>query len=205
MKHQLRKLATHETLDYVKQNMMNCISLENNDKKTLFDYILPKINQNGLILEFGVHKGYSISYIAKKIGGRIIHGFDSFEGLPEDWIGQFPKAHFSLNGQLPQVPPNVQLHKGWFTETLKEFKKTNNEKISFMHIDCDLYSSTKIIFDLLGDQISENCIIIFDEYFNFPNWQEHEFRAFQEYVKSNKINYKYLAFTNRQQVAVQIT
>ena len=39
----------------------------------------------GLNLEFGVFKGVTISAVAKARPDLIFHGFDSFEGLPEDW------------------------------------------------------------------------------------------------------------------------
>jgi hypothetical protein len=46
-------------------------------------------------------------------------------------------------------------------------------------------------------------VIVFDEYFNYPNWQEHEFRAFQELVEECRVRYQYLGYA-RFQVAVKI-
>ena len=69
--------------------------------------------------------------------------------------------------------------KGLFDDTLPSFAKTHTQPVSFLHVDCDLYSSTKAIFDILGDQIVEGTVIVFDEYFNYPGWQHHEFKAFQ--------------------------
>jgi hypothetical protein len=46
-------------------------------------------------------------------------------------------------------------------------------------------------------------IILFDEYFNYPNWEQHEYKALQEFVKARGIAYRYLAFA-RQQVAIRI-
>jgi hypothetical protein len=34
----------------------------------------------------------------------------------------------------------------------------------------------------------------------YINWKNHEFKAWQEYVKENKINYKYIAFGQRQAI-----
>lgn len=62
-----------------------------------------------------------------------------------------------------------------------------------MHIDCDLYNSTKTIFDNLAPRIKSGTIIVFDEYFNYPNWQQHEYKAFQEFVEDNNIKYEYIA------------
>jgi hypothetical protein len=75
--------------------------------------------------------------------------------------------------------------------------------IAFMHVDCDLYSSTKTIFEFLGDAIGPGTVILFDEYFNYPNWEQHEYKAFQEFSEKCGVKYRYLAFA-RQQVAVLI-
>lgn len=161
--------------------------------------------KNGLVLEFGVYQGKTLNYIAKQLNEYYIYGFDSFEGLPEYWIDGFDKGRFAVD-KLPQVENNVKLIKGWFDETLPKFIETKKEKISYLHIDCDLYSSTKTIFDLLGNQIVEGTVIVFDEYFNYPNWENHEFKAFQEFIAKTKKEYKYLTYNYKhQQVAVLIT
>ena len=46
-------------------------------------------------------------------------------------------------------------------------------------------------------------IILFDEYFNYSNWENHEFKAWQEFVVKYQIQYEYIGF-DRQQVAVKI-
>lgn len=204
--HQLRKEATAESLSYVKEHMKNSVCIEAYDRADLLEYSVPKINKNGSILEFGVFVGTSITKISNTVNGRICHGFDSFEGLPKDWTGvNLPKNHFNLKGKLPFVPKNVILHKGWFDDTIPEFLKENDEMISFMHIDCDLYSSTKTVFDLLGKRITKGTIIVFDEYLNYPNWKKHEFKAFQEFVEKNNVKYEYLAFGSGCAVSVKIT
>lgn len=104
------------------------------------------------------------------------------------------------------VLDNVILHQGLFHETLPSFASINKDKsIAFLHIDCDIYSSTKVIFDLLGHMIKPNTIIVFDEYFNYPSWQKHEHKAFMEFTDSRKISYQYIAYNKmHQQVAVKI-
>lgn len=204
LQHQLRKIATEESIEYIEKNMKNCLCFSHN-KNILFDYTLPKINQEGLILEFGVRKGLTIKEISKRIGNRKCHGFDSFEGLPEDWSGQqYPKGAYSENGKIPKVPKNVIIHKGWFKDTLPVFLKKNKQKIDFIHFDCDLFSSTKKILDLAGNRLHKGSILIFDEYFNYPNWKKHEFKAFQQFVKNKNIQYEYLAFTSKSAVCLKI-
>jgi tetratricopeptide (TPR) repeat protein len=65
---------------------------------------------DGLVLEFGVRFGLSIRFIAAATDGDV-HGFDSFQGLPEEW-GNLPTGAYSAQGILPDVPPNVHLHVG---------------------------------------------------------------------------------------------
>ena len=186
---QFRLRATNETLDYIQKNMPDAIMFLSSEK--FFEYLIPKTKKNGSFLEFGVWKGKSIKIISELVGKRsskIVHGFDSFEGLPEDWLGfNDVKGKFNLHGKLPDVPKNVKLHKGWFHEILPKFLVENDESVSFLHIDSDLYSSAKTVLNLLRERIVVNTIIVFDEYFNYPNWQKGEFKAFQEFVKENNI------------------
>lgn len=75
----------------------------------------------------------------------------------------------------------------------------------FLHIDCDLYSSTKVVFDFLKNQIVKGTVIVFDEYFNYPGWQNGEFKAFKEFVIQNNVEYEYLTYNRyHEQVAVII-
>ncbi|MFY9685075.1 MAG: class I SAM-dependent methyltransferase, partial [Pseudolabrys sp.] len=113
------------------------------------------------------------------------------------------RSAFNVQGKLPRVPDNVRLHRGWFENSLPPWLKDNSGPVAFLHIDCDLYSSTQTIFNLLSERIVPGTVILFDEYFNFPNWENHEFKAFQEFVAQKKVKYTYLAFA-RQQVALRI-
>jgi hypothetical protein len=110
---------------------------------------------------------------------------------------------FNLGGNLPKVRDNTRLHKGWFDASIPKWLEANPDKIAFLHIDCDLYSSTKTIFELLASRIQPGTTIVFDEYFNYPGWREHEFKAFQEFVAGNSVKYTYLAY-GKYNVAVRI-
>lgn len=161
---------------------------------------------DGLWLEFGVYAGGTINRIARCTDKNIIFGFDSFEGLPEAWTGRieswdttgkergstYGPGTFSLGGVLPQVAENVKLIKGWFQDTLPIFKKEHPEKISFLHIDSDIYSSAKIIFDNLKDRICNGCIIVFDELVGYQGFEEHEWKAWFEFVKENDITFEWI-------------
>jgi len=155
-------------------------------------------------MEFGVRFGTSIRQIAA-LAKQEVHGFDSFEGLPEAWDNE-PKGSYSTEGAIPLVPDNVTLHKGWFEETLPNFVAHHQGPVRFMNIDCDIYSSTKTIFNLLAKQITHGTIIVFDEYIGNTNWREDEFKAFQEAVLSNGWKYEYLCFSFfTKQVVIRIS
>jgi hypothetical protein len=194
--------ALQRTVDYVERAMPDALGFDS--QRELIEFSLGAAKVNGHYLEFGVFTGGTIRFIARRIGSRVIHGFDSFEGLPEAWSGfSLGGRAFSLKGRLPRVPANVCLHQGLFDQTLPGWLSANLGPLAFVHIDCDLYSSTQIVLALLADRLVPGTILLFDEYFNYPNWERHEYKAFQEFVLANKIQYSYLAFA-RQQVAVRI-
>jgi len=147
---------------------------------------------DGLVLEFGVFNGKSIRQLATLTEGPV-HGFDSFEGLPESWCDE-AKGSYSAFGQLPQVPGNVRLHRGWFEDSIPEFQQTESGPIRFINIDCDLYSSTKTIFDFMAQQFVKGTVILFDEYLGYPTWREDEFKAFQDAANRNGWQYEMLGF-----------
>ena len=158
---------------------------------------------DGLYLEFGVFKGTSLNVIAESKPDKIVYGFDSFEGLPEDWEGVTSKGTFNVNGALPEVKENVKLVKGWFNETLPDFVKEHPEPCAFIHIDCDLYSSTKTVFNELKNKIVKGTVIVFDEYLNYLGWENGEHKAFTELLEESNLTCDYF-FYSAMQVAVKI-
>jgi O-methyltransferase len=97
-------------------------------------------------LEFGVYEGNSI-----RVWSRMNHhprsgfiGFDSFEGLPEDWTKKWTKGTFDSGGAAPQIDDDrVVFIKGWFQHTLPSFLKGFTPRSRLVvHSDSDLYSST---------------------------------------------------------------
>jgi|SaaInlStandDraft_5_1057022.scaffolds.fasta_scaffold59237_1 hypothetical protein len=204
IKYELAKRALESTANYVENNMNKLISVDT--KYKVHDIASDTVTvENGIVLEFGVYKADSINYIAKKLNKLDIYGFDSFEGLPEFWRDEFDKGSFAIEN-LPQVEKNIKLIKGWFNETLPAFTKIEKRNIAYLHVDCDLYSSTKTIFEALNNQIVTGTVIVFDEYFNFSGWENDEYKAFQEFINETGKEYKYLTYNNlHEQVAVVIT
>ena len=140
--------------------------------RKIFDY-LNSSQINGNYYEFGCHRARTFrmalteSRKHNNISMRYL-AFNSFEGLPEDWNGVCKKEHFKVKG-LPKVDKNTTLIKGWFNETLDVFLNENPDIIiDMIHIDCDLYSSTKNVFNILINSSrirSADTISILDEVF----------------------------------------
>ena len=159
--------------------------------------------KDGLVLEFGVRFGTSIRQIAALVDQEV-HGFDSFEGLPEAWHN-LPKGSYSTKGVIPSVQENVILHIGLFEETLPGFVEKFQDPIRFINIDCDIFSSTKTVLDFLAGQITHGTVIVFDEYIGNENWREDEFKAFHEAVLKYGWKYECLFFSfMTKQVVVRI-
>lgn len=201
--YELQMRARSQSADYAEAHMGDAVIFE--DATKMLKYCVRKAPQ-GAVLEFGVADGGSIAEIASVYKGTV-HGFDSFEGLPEDWAGHTEAAGtFDRGGTLPKVPKNVELHKGWFSDTIPVWKGKHSDPVGFLHMDCDIYSSTRDVLALMKDRLRVGTIIKFDEYFNYPNWQKHEFRAWAEFVKEHGVEYRYIAFTALHgRVAVEIT
>lgn len=148
---------------------------------------------NTLWLEFGVYTGTTINKIATYTT-KTVYGFDSFEGLPEDWRPKYDKGAFSLEGRMPETRPNVQLIKGWFQDTLKPFLQQQDRRISFLHIDSDLYSSAKYILDTCKAYLAEDCLIVFDELVNFEYFESDkcELMALYDFLHKNPVEWEWV-------------
>lgn len=164
-------------------------------------YGLSRAAVEGLVLEFGVRRGTSLRHIAKE-AGQAVHGFDSFDGLPESW-GNAPQG--VLRAALPDMPDGVTLHRGWFEQTLPEFLRDHPGPVRFANIDSDLYSSARTVLTALTDRIVPGTVLVFDEMIGNRSWAEDEYRAFCEFVSENPWQWRVLALAPAtKQVAVQM-
>ena len=137
----------------------------------------------GLALEFGVASGDTLRLIAKARPGQT-YGFDSFDGLPETWRDGFNQGMFACP---PPDVPGAELVVGLFEDTLPAwFARHPVAEVGFVHIDCDLYSSTATILDHLH-HLESGTVIVFDELTGYPGWEQHEHRALLEWVASSGI------------------
>lgn len=201
----LYERAVEDSTDYA-QEKMNSALLFHNNRRTMWSYAVSQISVNGIVAEFGVWKGDSIKELAKLLPWKTIYGFDSFYGLKEDWGGfEFPKGTFNLNGEVPEIEnKNVVLVAGYFDESLPKWLEENKGLFSFIYIDSDTYEAANTILENIGpSRIVKGTIILFDEYFGYNNWRQHEFKAWQEFVQKYNISYEYKAI-NDTQVLVKV-
>jgi hypothetical protein len=193
--------AAMESAQFYEEFMLTARAMDSD--LSLLSHAMSIAPAEGLILEFGVASGRTIRHVAS-LTERKIHGFDSFEGLPESWRTGFDQGMFKQ--QLPAVPSNVTLHKGWFSATLPPFMSKTNEPIALLHVDCDLYSSTALVLDTLKNSIGKGTVIVFDEYLNYPGWKQHEHKAFQEFVAKTGLTFRFDSFVpSHQQVCAVVT
>lgn len=168
------------------------------------EYGLSLAPSGGLALEFGVASGTTLKIIAAGRNGERVYGFDSFKGLPTDWRSGFPAGMFQVE-EPPEVP-GAELVIGLFEDTLPGFLAEHEGPVDFLHIDSDLYSSAQTVLDQVGPRLRVGSVIVFDEFFNYPAWQEHEFQAWTEYVDRTGTKFAYRAYTwDNEQVVVEIT
>ena len=149
-----------------------------NDPIKTLEFALSQSKSTGVGLEFGVYSGRTLKVIVDKYPGRTF-GFDSFEGLPEYWRDGFPAGTFKVN-EIPAID-GASIIDGLFQDTVEPFLKNLTGSISFIHLDADLYSSTIFVLRKLNDLIKPGCIILFDEFMNYPGFENHEYLAFSEW------------------------
>ena len=152
-------------------------------------------------LEFGVWKGNSANFFSKYV--EKLYVFDSFQGLKEEWTGMLKKGAFNLNKKIPRLNKNVIPTVGWVEDTIDNFLKKYNPKINFVHFDMDLYSPTLYTLQKIKPYLIDGAIILFDEFYNYLDWENGEYKALTEVF--NKSEYEYKGYTiNSKEVFIKI-
>lgn len=185
--------------------------------------LINEVNRFGWALEFGVASGESLVEIAKFMD---VVGFDSFQGLPEDWRPGFEAGSFAVEGSVDEhmrrikkkaedFMSTVVLRDGWFEDSLPAFISSKTKirenvimnNIDLVHVDCDIYSSTKTIFDHIGPYLFPGTVIVFDEWHGYStgNPEDHEQKAFKEFVADHpNFNWQVIGH-GPQQWAIRVT
>lgn len=146
-----------------------------------------------LYLEFGVFQGESMrvwSALLRHPEAQL-HGFDSFEGLPEEWSLEEGAGHFSTNGRTPEFDDSrIRLYKGWFEDTLPGYEPPPHDAL-VVNVDSDLYSSAALVLEHVGPHLRPGSFLYFDEF----NHREHELRAFDEFLRKTGMRFEIVAAT----------
>lgn len=145
-----------------------------------------------LYLEFGVFQGASLRWWSRALRhhGSELHGFDSFEGLPETFDAHsYPQGTFNVGGQPPKIDDRrVHFHVGLFENTLPRFVVPDHERL-VITLDADLYSATKLVLDHLAPVIRPGTVLYFDELSRV----DHEPAAFADFMAATGRHFRAIA------------
>lgn len=148
----------------------------------------PDLTSDGLFMEFGVFTGNTFLMIRRTLPKKItLYGFDTFTGLPEDWVDEdtnniiFPKGAFVPPYKMNPIQ-DCELIEGDIFSTLQPFLDTHAFPIKFVHFDMDLYKPTKYALKLMCKQFIEGTVLVFDDFYNLPGWRHHSFKAVEEMI-----------------------
>ncbi len=164
-----------------------------------------------LVLDLGVWLGWSTRLISDACG-RTVYGFDTFEGLVEDWQIDdqilIKRGTFSLSEPLAQrlirdtgvslhdglpaaLGRKVQFIRGSTYETLVPFLADRPAvPIKLFHMDLDTYESCLHALETCKDRFVEGSILVFDEYLV----TNAEMRAFFEFQSQYELEWRYRAW-----------
>lgn len=137
----------------------------------------------GDIAEVGVYKGGSAKIISKAKGKKTLHLFDTFDGLPDPtkndderhYKGRFATQVEEVKNYLKNEK-NVFFYVGFFPKTAAPIEK---KKFSFVHLDVDLYKSTKDCLQFFYPRMNKGGVILSHDYIGTPGVR----KAFHEFLK----------------------
>lgn len=195
------RAAVESSAEFVQREMREARNFPH--PHATLEHALSLAPQGGMALEFGVYSGTTLKIIAASRANGGVYGFDSFEGLPENWRTGFDTGSFGVDA--PPDVPGAELVVGWFDDTLPGFLAEHEGPVDLLHVDSDLYSSAATVLRLVGPRLHPGSVIVFDEFLNYAGWEQHEARAWQEYVAEHEIEFRYEAYTHdHEQVVVRL-
>jgi hypothetical protein len=177
-------------------------------REELYAYALTEAGNPRMYLEFGVAKGASLRWWVGHVpdATATFVGFDTFEGIPEDW-GRQPAGSYTAHGATPDVGDDrVRFEVGRFEETLPGF--LDDQELTHplvLHLDADLYTSTETVLRALGPLLSTGDVVIFDELLDVGT-ADHEFLALDDLAPTLGLNWTPIAAVRYgPQVAMAVT
>lgn len=156
-----------------------------NPHHALLHHVLDREVDQGVAVEFGTGYGHSARCIARYMP---VATFGSEQGLPEDWRAGFPAGSFA---EIPfGLPKNVTYTEGLFEDTLPGLEYPDD--LALVHFDADLYSSTAYALSHIGPSLRPGVVVLFDEFWGYPEAADHEQRAWREFVEKFGVDYEVL-------------
>ena len=180
------------------------INIPHFGKKTSDDDLYPYLkycvdnslkSDDYLFMELGVFTGNTFSMIRSSLAESIkLYGFDTFTGLPEDWMIDdtnilYTKGTFAID-YVPNNSHNSEFIVGRVEDTLNDFLLQHNQKISLIHFDMDLYNPIFFALNKIQNQIINGSILVFDDFYNMPGWMNHSFKALLDFINTNNIKFE---------------
>jgi hypothetical protein len=188
---QLQMVVNHLKLGRWMRDRGYAISRRERNRERVFDAVAKRIRDDRVLyVEFGVFEGLATRYWSKALRNpqSVLHGFDSFEGLPEQG-GRWTKGQFSTGGQIPRIDdPRLRFFKGWFNDVLPTYQVPAHDQL-VINMDADLYSSTIYVLRHLKDHIKPGTLIYFDD----MNHLEHEPKAIDEFLAETGLKFRVVA------------
>lgn len=167
----------------------------------------------GDIVECGVFGGLSLAVLAKgatfdpKGMSRRIVGVDTFAGLPasEETHARWQEGDCaSMHGWHPMLAPGTPvtadttralfaacgldaplLHEGRFDEVLPRVIPSAHPAVALLHVDCDLYESTRDVLTGVAPALQDGTVVLFDDWFHYRGHpRKGEARAFHEFLEA---------------------
>ena len=188
--HQFLMVVNYMKIGFWMRNHGFFIDRRVRDRGEVFSKVAHQVaDKKVLYLEFGVFKGESMRFWSRELKNpnANLHGFDSFEGLPEDFDvdGPYIKGTFDVGGTIPQIDDSrVKFFKGWFDQVLTGYTAPPHEVLVIV-MDADLYSSTIYVLRHFKSIIRKGTFIFFDEMSRI----EHEPKAFGEFMKETGLKF----------------
>ena len=121
--------------------------------------VCKKVTMPGYWMEMGVRGGRSVGWMLEEFPNQEMHGFDSWEGLPEEWFigGNTKYRKGDMNVDMPNFPDNIKLYKGWFKDSLPKWRQDHKGPIALLHIDLhslEFLFFTQSVNDLLSSTLA---------------------------------------------------
>lgn len=126
---------------------------------------------DGSLAEVGVYRGATAKMICKAKKKKTLYLFDTFEGLPP--ISKYDKQFFQGQYQAFENEvrlylrryKNIQFYKGLFPQ--ETGKAVVTKKFSFVHLDVDIYKSTKDCLEFFYPRMSRGGVILSHDYVSY--------------------------------------